>query len=138
MERPILRLTHFPGSQQVDVKLVLNRATETTCNVDFSFVYTNQDLESQRWYFEDFPYLADETSSKVAEHAVNRQKEIGQEIFNQVFSRSNESRKIWKKANSNLESLRVEIADENQNIPWEFICNTNSNQKPLPRSYTKH
>lgn len=84
-----------------------------------------EEEESIRWYLEEYRKFPFEPATAIATRTAARLKELGQQLFEQLFTYSAEARDLWSMAERQLNQTRIEIADDASRsvAPWEILWN---------------
>jgi hypothetical protein len=130
----ILRLfqrSEGPETSTVDVALSRHGSAEARASARITLQITARDFEDFRWYFEEYLLSPNDPAPAVAQRVVARMRNLGEELFRQVFDLSPTHRQIWAVAKEKLNEVRVELEVEKPDIlrlPWELMCETGSDQ----------
>jgi hypothetical protein len=95
-----------------------------TSATEFNFSVSARDQELVRWYWEDFVEYPDRVAQRKAARVEQRLREIGDELFRQVFDPP-AARQFWSEIQPRLAETRIEIAGSQRSdftlLPWEFL-----------------
>jgi len=86
---------------------------------------TPEEDESIRWYLEEYRKFPFEPAVTIAKNTAARLKQLGEQLFDQVFNSTAEVRDIWSMVEGQLETTRIEIAGDSSRLtaPWETLWN---------------
>jgi len=117
---------------RADVELHTDDGRRQDVSGEFPFTMTDADHADLRWYLEDYLGSPFEPEQKMAGRIEARMQEIGEELFNALFT-SQDGQFLWGKIRENLDGVRVEIASDIQDattVPWELLREPNA-ESPL-------
>jgi tetratricopeptide (TPR) repeat protein len=124
---PLLRLTqHIENEDQYRIEIAFedDDGSRQTADVRFSYQFTKQDRTDMRWYLEDYLQYPLDPAPQIAHRIEERMREIGSELYEQIFS-NRDAIKLWGRLQaSTLSNVRVEIltsVEDAVNIPWELL-----------------
>jgi hypothetical protein len=124
---PVIRLHLASPSADAQRILVDYRAGEKHLNasVDIGRLFTPEEEESVRWYLEEYPKFPFEPATTIAKNIGTRVRQLGENLFDQIFNSTVERSELWALAEEHLETLRVEIIGDNSRFaaPWESLWN---------------
>jgi hypothetical protein len=66
-----------------------------------------------------------EPALTIAQNTAARLKQLGEQLFDQVFNSTADLRRLWSMAEGQLENTRIEIAGDpsRSTAPWEILWN---------------
>lgn len=117
---------------RADVELHTDDGRRRDVSGEFPFTMTDADHADLRWYLEDYLSSPFEPEQKMAGRIEARMQEIGEELFNALFT-SQDGQFLWGSIRANLDRVRVEIASDIQDattVPWELLREPNA-ESPL-------
>ena len=125
--------TRISGDRfRADVELHNDDGRRHDVREEFAFTMTDADHADLRWYLEDYLQSPFEPEQNVAGRIEARMREIGEELFNALFT-SHDGKSLWGSIRENLGRVRVEIASDIQDattVPWELLREPNA-ESPL-------
>lgn len=106
-----VRIRHTSDQGVVEAATVLPRITSP------------QDEESIRWYLEEYLLYPFDPAPELAVRVEQRMREIGAELFRDLFDASPNARAIWQSIRGTLSATRIEILGDFSEDPifWELI-----------------
>lgn len=120
---PTLRLTQTAlGDDRYQAMLSLDNGIPTTAQ--FSFALSAQDQEDLRWYLEDYLEYPLDPAPKIAARVEARMRDIGMQLFKDVFYANDTARDMATFVRQNVASARIEILTDIKTataIPWELL-----------------
>lgn len=87
---------------------------------------TPEEDESIRWYLEEYRRFPFEPATTIAKNTSAHLKQLGEQLFDQVFNSTTEGRDVWNAVDEHLETTRIEIAVDPSRFavpPWELLWN---------------
>jgi hypothetical protein len=113
------------GSGEFRVELSFdNGLLVRTSATEFNFSVSARDQELVRWYWEDFVEYPDRVAQRKAARVEQRLREIGDELFRQVFD-PHAAQQFWSEIQPRLGETRIEILGSQRAdfslLPWEFL-----------------
>ena len=90
---------------------------------EFVYQADYRDDEKIRWYLEDYAEFPFDPAPALAREAEARLKQIGADLFQQVFS-SRDASAIWERARGQLAQVRIEVDSDSVGapaLPWELL-----------------
>jgi len=120
----IAQTAHGDAGHHVQVALEQSGQPTQRAQATFVFALTPQDQEDLRWYLEDYLQHPFDPAPTIASRIEARMAELGGQLFDRVFSTSEQGRRLWARLADTLSDLRVEIVTavrEAHAIPWELI-----------------
>jgi hypothetical protein len=125
--RPVLNIQLESASAGPQRIVVAYRAGERhlSAAAHIPHLLTPDEEESIRWYLEEYRKFPFEPATTIARNTGARLRQLGEELFDQIFNSTTEGRDLWTLAEEHLETLRIEIAGDNSRFaaPWESLWN---------------
>jgi len=124
ISQPTLRLSQFAEAQADTFRVELTLGNSAPVRTRFSFELSLQDQEDLRWYLEDYLQYPLDPAPTIAARVETRMKDIGAELFRNVFQSSDDARDLWANLRPRLNDTRVEIITEVRDataVPWELL-----------------
>src|ERR1700683_3327336 len=103
-------LTASGSGPELSLELVDDDQIESAI-APFKFTMTDDDARNIRWYLENYLRYPAEPAPALAERIEKRMHEIGNELFQAIFS-SARARFIWSLLGPHLGEARIEITDQ--------------------------
>lgn len=106
------------------VELDLRDGQTAPVSSRFKFELSDDDQSDLRWYLEDFLQYPLDPAPTIAARIEQRMKDIGLQLFRDVFQAGDDARDLWATLRAQLNVLRIEISTEVQEataIPWELL-----------------
>lgn len=119
-----LRLSQFTEGQADSFSVELRLDDAAPVRTHFQFKLSPQDQEDLRWYLEDYLQYPLDPAPNIAARVEERMKQIGAELFRNVFESGETARRWWARLQPDLNDTRVEIITTVQDataIPWELL-----------------
>lgn len=122
-----LRITQTAeGLNRYRVEVVHERKGQptTSAHSTFEFAQDPQDQEDLRWYLEDYLQYPHDPAPQIAARIEQRMTEVGSRLFEEVFQKSEQGRRLWARVSEDLSNLRVEVVtgvEAATAIPWELL-----------------
>ena len=127
MKQSLLRISTDDAEAEPDLLTVVYQSSEVTASVKVHITRlpAPEEEESIRWYLEDYRKFPFEPGQSIAKNIARCVRELGEQLFDQLFDASREGRDLWGLLDKNLESTRIEIAAERSRwvFPWEILWN---------------
>jgi tetratricopeptide (TPR) repeat protein len=117
-------LTASGSGPELSLELVDDDQIESAI-APFKFTMTDDDARNIRWYLENYLRYPAEPAPALAERIEKRMHEIGNELFQAIFS-SARARFIWSLLEPHLGEARIEITDQTDDptVPWELALDS--------------
>jgi len=130
----LLRLTqHIEKEDDYRIQIEFeNDGTRQTAKACFEFKMTNEDRSDLRWYLEDYLQYPLEPAPKIAERIEGRIRELGIELFKQIFHANDNTHDLWAKLRDKLANTRVEVATDVKGataLPWELLRDPKTDER---------
>ncbi len=109
---------------RVEISLEGDGLARQSVHADFSFALTPQDEGDLRWYLEDYLEWPHDPAPRIAARVEERVREIGTELFRDIFHANDDARDLWATLRTGLPDTRVEVVTgvrEATAIPWELL-----------------
>jgi len=119
----VLRLSQFAEAEDT-FRVEFSLDNGAPVRTRFTFELSPQDQEDLRWYLEDYLQYPLDPAPTIAARIEARMRDIGAELFRNVFQSSEDARDLWAILRGALSDTRVEIvteAKEATTIPWELL-----------------
>jgi tetratricopeptide (TPR) repeat protein len=86
---------------------------------------TPEEEESIRWYLEEYRKFPFEPATTIAKRTAVRVRELGEQLFERLFTFTAEARELWSMVEGQLNETRLEIAGDGSRsmAPWEILWN---------------
>jgi len=145
----LLRLTQHiekEDNYRIEMAFEADDGTRQAPEARFEFKVTDQDRADLRWYMEDYLQYPLDPAPKIAERIEGRIRELGIELFKNIFQANDDTRDLWATLRDRLADTRVEVATDVKGataLPWELLRDPKTDEalalraKAFVRSYTK-
>lgn len=125
--QPVLRINPDNGRDEAQGFLLTYAAGDTALEVSVRAppLLSPEDEESIRWYLEEYRKFPFEPASTIARSVASRLRQIGMQLFTQLFDSDARGRHIWSLVQERIETTRFEIFNDATRLalPWEIMWN---------------
>lgn len=145
----LLRLTQHiekEDNYRIEIAFEDDNGKRQTAKSRFEFRMTDQDRTELRWYLEDYLQYPLDPAPKIAERIEARIRELGIELFKNIFHANDNARDLWAKLRDKLADMRVEVETDVKGataLPWELLRDPKTDEalalraKAFVRTYTE-